>query len=164
MVKPLASIRYLSMKPSERLAALNLSLPEVVAPVGSYVPALRSGRHVITSGQLPFRDGQVVCKGKVPGDVSVEEAAEGAALAALNGLAAVADVVGGLDAVTHVVRVCVYVNSNPDFTQQSAVANGASDLIGTIFGDAGKHARSAVGVAALPLDAAVELELIVAVV
>ncbi len=77
MVKPLASIRCLSMKPSERLAALNLSLPEVVAPVGSYVPALRSGRHVITSGQLPFRDGQVVCKGKVPGDVSVEEAAEG---------------------------------------------------------------------------------------
>jgi len=151
------------MKPSERLAELNLSLPNVASPVGSYVPALRSGQHIYTSGQLPFRDGQVVVKGKVPGDVSVEQAAEGASIAVLNALAAIAQVAGGLDAIKSMVRVCVFINSDPDFTQQPAVANGASDLIGLIFGDAGKHARSAIGVAALPLDAAVELELVVEV-
>jgi len=152
------------MKPGERLAELNLVLPNVATPVGSYVPALRSGNHVLTSGQLPFRDGEVICKGKVPSDVSVEKAAEGTALAALNALAAVADVAGGIDAISRIVRVCVFVNSDSDFTQQPAVANGASDLIGKIFGDAGKHVRSAVGVAALPLDAAIELELVVEVV
>jgi len=151
------------MKPSERLAELNLVLPDVAAPVGSYVPALRSGNHILTSGQLPFRDGEVICKGKVPSDVSVEEAADSTAVAALNALAAVADVAGGIDAIKRVVRVCVYVNSDSDFTKQPTVANGASDLIGKIFGDAGKHVRSAVGVTALPLDAAVELELVVEV-
>jgi len=149
------------MKPSERLAELNLVLPNVAAPVGSYVPALRSGNHILTSGQLPFRDGELICKGKVPSDVSVEQAAEGTAVAALNALAAVADVAGGIDAIKRVVRVCVFVNSNSDFTKQPAVANGASDLIGKIFGDAGKHVRSAIGVAALPLNAAIELELVV---
>lgn len=149
------------MKPSERLAELNLVLPNVAAPVGSYVPALRSGNHILTSGQLPFRDGEVICSGKVPSDVSVEEAAEGTAVAVLNALAAVADVAGGIDAIKRVVRVCVFVNSNSDFTKQPTVANGASDLIGKIFGDAGKHVRSAIGVAALPLNAAIELELVV---
>ena len=151
------------MKPSERLAELNLVLPNVAAPVGSYVPALRSGNHIFTSGQLPFRDGEVICKGKVPSDVSVEEAVNGTAVAALNALAAVADVAGGIDAIKRIVRICVYVNSDSDFTKQPTVANGASDLIGKIFGDAGKHVRSAVGVTALPLDAAVELELVVEV-
>ncbi len=149
------------MTPGERLAQLNLILPAVSAPVGSYVPALRSGRHVITSGQLPFRDGKVVCTGKVPGEVSVEEAADGAAIAILNGLAAAAQVAGGLDGITRVVRVCVFVNSSPGFTEQPRVANGASDLLVRIFGDVGRHARSAVGVAELPLNAAVEVELVV---
>ena len=151
------------MKPSKQLVALNLELPTVAAPVGSYVPALRSGRQVLTSGQLPLRDGKVVCTGKVPGDVSVEQAAEGAAIAVLNALAAIASIAGGLDAVFRVVRLCVYVNSSPGFTEQSKVANGASDLLGNIFGDAGRHVRSAVGVAELPLNAAVELELLVEV-
>lgn len=148
------------MKPSEKLAELNLSLPAVAAPVGSYVPALRSGNLILTSGQLPFRDGKVVYTGKV-NDTNLNDAAEGASIAALNALAAVAEVAGGLDKIQRIVRVCVYVNSEPDFTKQPAVANGASDLLGKIFGDAGKHTRSAVGAAALPLNAAVELELVV---
>lgn len=150
------------MKPSEKLAEMNLSLPVVAAPVGSYVPALRSGNHILTSGQLPFRDGKVVYTGKV-NDANMNEAADGASIAALNALAAVAEVAGGLDQIQRIVRVCVYVNSEPDFTKQPAVANGASDLLGKIFSDAGQHVRSAVGAAALPLDAAVELELIVEV-
>ncbi len=149
------------MTPSERLAELNLVLPEVAAPVGSYVPAIRSGRLVFTSGQLPFRDGKVVYTGKVPEDVSVEDAADGAAIAVLNGVAAVAQALGGLDAINRVVRVAVFVNSSPGFTEQPKVANGASDLLVEIFGDAGRHARAAVGVAELPLNAAVEVELTV---
>ena len=149
------------MRPSERLAELNLTLPNVAAPVGSYVPALRSGIHILTSGQLPFRDGKMLQAGKVPNDVSVEDAADGAGIAVLNALAACAEVAGGLDAISRVVRVCVYVNSSPGFTAQPSIANGASDLLVQIFGDAGRHARSAVGAAELPLNAAVELELIV---
>ncbi len=149
------------MTPSERLAELNLTLPAVAAPVGSYVPAIRSGRLVFTSGQLPFRGGKVVYTGKVPKDVSVEDAADGAAIAVLNGVAAVAQAVGGLDAINRVVRVSVFVNSSPGFTDQPKVANGASDLLVKVFGDAGRHARSAVGVAELPLNAAVEVELTV---
>ena len=151
------------MKPSERLAALEMGLPKVAAPVGNYVPATRSGHHVFTSGQLPVRDGQLVCTGKVGSEVGVEEGAAGAAVAVLNGLAAAAGVAGGLDRITRVVRVCVFVNSAPDFSDQPKVANGASDLLAGIFGDAGKHARSAVGVAALPMGAAVEVELVVEV-
>ena len=151
------------MKPSERLAALEMTLPKVAAPVGNYVPATRSGHQILTSGQLPVRDGQVLCTGKVGADVSVEEAAAAAAVAALNGLAAAANAAGGVDRISRIVRVCVYVNSAPDFTDQPKVANGASDLLAGIFSDAGKHARSAVGVAALPLNAAVELELVVEV-
>lgn len=151
------------MKPSERLSELGLELPAVAAPVGSYVPAKRSGSHVLTSGQLPFRDGAVVYTGKVPGDVSVEDAAKGAEIAALNAIAAAASVVGGIDAIKQVVRVAVYVNSSAGFTAQPKVANGASDLFVKIFGDAGRHARAAIGVAELPLNAALELDLMVEV-
>lgn len=151
------------MKPSERLSELGLELPAVAAPVGSYVPAKRSGSHVLTSGQLPFRDGAVVYTGKVPGDVSVEDAAKGAEIAALNAIAAAASVIGGIDAIKQVVRVAVYVNSSAGFTAQPKVANGASDLFVKIFGDAGKHARAAIGVAELPLNAALELDLMVEV-
>ncbi|MBI4718744.1 MAG: RidA family protein [Planctomycetes bacterium] len=151
------------MKPSERLAELGLTLPQVAAPVGSYVPATRCGNLVLTSGQLPFRDGKVVWTGKVPGDVSLAQAAEGASIAMLNALAAAAGAAGGVDRIARVVRVCVYVNSSPGFFEQPKVANGASDLLVRVFGDAGRHARSAVGAAELPLNAAVELELVVEV-
>jgi len=151
------------MKPSEKLAELGLALPNVAAPVGSYVPAKKSGHHIYTSGQLPFRDGKVVYTGKVPGDVSLEDAMDGAEIAVLNAVAAAAQVAGGIDAIKQVVRVVVFVNSSPDFFAQPKVANGASDMLAKIFGNAGKHARSAVGVAELPLDAAVELELTVEV-
>ncbi len=149
------------MSPSEQLSRLNLVLPTVATPVGSYLPAVRSGRQIITSGQLPFSEGKVVCVGKVPGDVSIEEAAKGARIAALNGLAAAAYVAGGLDNITRVIRLGVFVNSSPGFAEQPKVANGASDLLAEIFGDQGRHARAAVGVAELPLGAAVELELTV---
>ncbi len=149
------------MSPSERLAELKLTLPAVAAPVGSYVPAMRSGPFVLTSGQLPVRDGKLVYTGKVAGDVSIEDAAYGARIAILNGLAAAAQAADGLDAITRIVRVCVFVNSSPGFTEQPKVANGASDLLAEIFGDAGRHARSAVGVAELPLNATVEVELMV---
>jgi enamine deaminase RidA (YjgF/YER057c/UK114 family) len=151
------------MKPSDRLTELNLVLPNVAAPVGSYVPANRSGQQILTSGQLPFRDGKVLHCGKVPDDVSPEDAADGAGVAVLNALAACAQVAGGVDAIQRVVRLCVYVNSSPGFTAQPSVANGASDLLVKIFGDAGRHARSAVGAAELPLNAALELELVVEV-
>ncbi len=151
------------MKPSERLAELKITPPVPTAPIGSYVPALRSGHHVLTSGQLPMQDGKLVCEGKVPDDVSVEQAAEGARLAVIAGLAAAAQQAGGVDAIRRVVRVCVFVNSSPGFTAQPKVANGASDVLASIFGHAGRHVRSAVGVAELPLNAAVEVELVVEV-
>lgn len=148
------------MTASERLAELKLTLPKVAAPVGSYVPAVRSGRYVFTSGQLPIRDGNVVHTGKVPGDVSVEEATEGAAMAILNAVAAAAQAAGGLERINRIIRVAVFVNSSPGFTDQPKVANGASDLLVKIFGDTSRHARAAVGVAELPLNAAVEVELV----
>ncbi len=148
------------MTPSERLAALNLELPAVAVPVGSYLPAIRSGNQVFTSGQLPMRDGQLVCTGKVPGDVSVQDAAEAASIAIMNALAAAAQAAGGIDNIVHVVKVNVFVNSSPGFTAQPKVANGASDLLVKIFGEAGKHTRAAVGVAELPLDAPVEVDLL----
>ena len=143
----------------EKLQALGLKLPSVAAPVGSYLPALRAGNRVLTSGQLPMQDGKLLHPGKVPADVSVEDAAAAARVAVLNGLAAIAGAAGGLDAVERIVRLCVYVNSAPGFTAQPKVANGASDLLVEIFGERGKHVRSAVGVAELPLNACVELEL-----
>lgn len=149
------------MKPSERMAEGKLRLPEVAAPVANYVPATRSGNQIYTSGQLPFRDGKLVYTGKVPGDVSVARAIEAARIAMLNAIAAAAYVAGGVDHIGRVVRVCVYVASTEGFTEQPKVANGASDLLVQIFDEAGRHARSAVGVAELPLNSPVEVELIV---
>jgi enamine deaminase RidA (YjgF/YER057c/UK114 family) len=145
-----------------RLQELGIELPPVVAPVASYVPARRSGSFVYTSGQLPMVDGVLPRTGKVGASVSPEDAAALARTAALNALAAVHDLVG-LDAVVGVVKVVGYVASAPEFTGQPAVVNGASDLLGEVFGAAGAHARSAVGVACLPLDSPVEIELIVEV-
>lgn len=149
--------------PEERLAALGLALPEVAKPVAAYVPAVRTGSHVYTSGQLPFVGGQLVATGKVGADVTPEQAKELARTCALNALAAVRAEVGELSAVTRVVKVVGFVASSPDFTGQPGVVNGASELLGEVFGDAGVHARSAVGVAALPLDAPVEVEIVVEV-
>lgn len=151
------------MKPEERLAELGLAVPEVAKPLASYVPALRSGQHVFTSGQLPLRDGELIATGKVGGEVTAEQAVECARQCALNALAAVRAETGDLSAIKRVVKVVVFVASTPDFTGQPAVANGASELFGEVFGDIGRHARSAVGVAALPLDAPVEVELVVEV-
>jgi enamine deaminase RidA (YjgF/YER057c/UK114 family) len=149
--------------PSHRLAELGLTLPAVAAPLAAYVPAVRVGDLVHTSGQLPSVAGQLMAVGKVGAAVSAETATECAATAALNALAAVAAEVGGLDSIGRVVKVVVYVASAPDFTGQPQVANGASRLLGDVFGEAGRHARSAVGVAVLPLDAPVEVELVVEV-
>jgi enamine deaminase RidA (YjgF/YER057c/UK114 family) len=146
--------------PEERIKELGLQLPEVPAPAGVYTPAVRSGSHVYTSGQVPFVDGALPVTGKVGAEVGLEEAYELARICALNAIAAVQAEVGDLSRVTRVVKVVGFVASAPDFTQQPAVINGASELIGQVFGAAGVHARSAVGVAALPLNAPVEVELI----
>lgn len=146
-----------------RIADLGLTLPEVVPPLAAYVPAVRSGQHVFTAGQLPLVDGELVAKGKVGGEVSAEEAQDCARQCALNALAAVKSVVGSLDDVGRIVKVTVFVSSTPDFTGQPVVANGASELLGDVFGEAGVHARSAVGVPVLPIDAPVEVELVVEV-
>ena len=146
--------------PEERLAALGLTLPPVAAPVAAYVPAVRSGPYVYTAGQLPLADGKLPRTGKVGAQVSVDEAAGLARTCALNALAAVALVAGGLSAVTRIVKVTGFVASDPSFTGQPLVVNGASELLLEVFGEAGRHARSAVGVAVLPLDAPVEVELI----
>jgi enamine deaminase RidA (YjgF/YER057c/UK114 family) len=149
--------------PEERLESLGLSVPEVATPVAAYIPALRTGNYVFTSGQLPMRDGQLITTGKVGGDVSPEEALECARVCALNAIAAVRSVIGDLSQVKRIVKVVAFVASTPDFTGQPGVANGASELFGDVFGEAGQHARSAVGVPVLPLDAPVEVELIVEV-
>jgi enamine deaminase RidA (YjgF/YER057c/UK114 family) len=149
--------------PEERLAELGLKVPEVAKPVAAYIPALRSGNYVYTSGQLPMREGQLMFTGKVGGEVSQEEAVECARQCALNALAAVKAEVGDLSAIKRIVKVVAFVASTPDFTSQPLVANGVSELLGEVFGDAGRHARSAVGVSVLPLDAPVEVELLVEV-
>ncbi len=149
--------------PEERLGALGLKLPAVVAPLAAYVPAVRSGSHVYTSGQLPLVAGELPATGKVGAQVSADQARKLARSCALNGLAAVASVTGGLSAVRRVVKVTGYVASAPGFTSQTQVVNGASELLLEVFGESGTHARSAVGVAVLPLDAPVEVELIVEV-
>jgi enamine deaminase RidA (YjgF/YER057c/UK114 family) len=145
---------------SEQLAELGIELPEVAKPVAAYVPAVRSGSFVYTSGQLPFVEGTLAATGKVGGELSPEEAKRHARTCALNALAAVHGLVG-IDAVVRVVKVVGFVASAEGFTGQPAVINGASELFGEVFGDAGQHARSAVGVAELPLGAPVEVELIV---
>ena len=149
----------------DRLAELGLSVPEVAAPVAAYVPALQDGRRIHTSGQLPMVQGSLAATGKVgegDGLVSPERAKELAQVCALNAIAAVKSVVGDLDQVAQVVKVVGFVASDPSFTGQPGVVNGASELLGHAFGDRGVHARSAVGVAVLPLDAPVEVEITVA--
>jgi enamine deaminase RidA (YjgF/YER057c/UK114 family) len=143
-----------------RLAALGLALPPVAAPVAAYVPAVKTGSYVYTSGQLPLVDGKLQGTGKVGDVLSAEEGAALARICALNALAAAASVAGGLDAIVRIVKVTCFVSSAPSFTGQALVANGASELLMAVLGDAGKHARSAVGMAVLPLDAPVEVELI----
>ena len=150
-------------EPERRLAALGLALPAVAAPLGGYVPAVRTGAHVHTSGQLPLVDGRLVATGKVGGELGPEQAKELARTCAVNALAAVKAEVGDLARVSRVVKVVGYVASSPGFTGQPGVVNGASELLVEVFGEAGRHARSAVGVAVLPLDAPVELELLVEV-
>ncbi|AIY02644.1 hypothetical protein ART_3045 [Arthrobacter sp. PAMC 25486] len=143
-----------------RLAELGLSLPAVAAPVAAYVPAVISGNHVYTSGQLPFIDGKLTATGKVGAEVSAEDAKSLAATSAINAIAALKSVIGDLDRVTRIVKVVGFVASDPSFTGQPGVINGASELLGEVFGEAGVHARSAVGVAVLPLDSPVEVELV----
>ena len=146
--------------PAERLAELGLTLPPVAAPGGAYVPAVRSGAFVYTSGQLPTVDGKLPAVGKVGGEVSVSDAAGLARTCALNALAAAASQAGGLDGIRRIVKVTGFVASAPGFGGQPQVVNGASELLIEVFGEDGRHARSAVGVAELPLNSPVEVELI----
>ena len=146
-----------------RLQALGLSIPEVVSPVASYVPAVRTGTLVFTAGQLPFVDGQLPVTGRLGAEVSAAQGADLARICALNAIAALGTVIDDLDAVVRVVKVVGFVASTPDFFDQPTVVNGASDLLIAAFGDAGRHARSAVGMAVLPRNAPVEVELIVEV-
>ncbi len=150
-------------RPEERLRELGLELPAVPTPAGAYAPAARSGHLVFTAGQLPFEGGELKTTGKVGADVGPDEARNAARLCALNALAAAAAEAGGLDNLLRVVKVTGYVASAPGFNGQPEVLNGASGLVGEVFGEAGRHARSAVGVAELPLDAPVEVELVVEV-
>lgn len=150
------------MGATDKLAELGLTLPPVVPPVASYVPAVRSGNHVYTSGQLPMVDGTLTAVGKVGADVTAEDATAAARTCALNALAAI-DALVGIEKIVRIVKVVGFVASAPGFTGQPGVVNGASNLLGDVFGEAGIHARSAVGVAELPLGAAVEVEMIVEV-
>lgn len=143
----------------DRLAERGLRLPEVAAPVAVYVPAVVDGDHVLTSGQLPFVEGSLPATGKVGAEVTPEQAAELARTCALNALAAAKSVLGDLDRIEQVVKVVGFVASDPAFTGQPAVVNGASEFLGEVLGEAGVHARSAVGVAVLPMDSPVEVEL-----
>lgn len=146
---------------TDRLAELGIVIPDVAKPVASYLPAMVTGNLVFTAGQLPFVDGALPATGKVGAEVSAADATGYARTAVLNALAAAQTAIGSLDRITRIVKLVVFVASDPEFSGQPVVANGASDTLVEIFGDAGRHARSAVGVAVLPLDAPVELELIV---
>lgn len=148
-------------KVEQKLQELGYELPPVAMPAGAYVPAIVSGNLVFTAGQIPLVEGKLIATGKVGDEITSEDAKTIAARCALNGLAAIKSVIGDLDRITRVVKVVGFVASVPEFTGQPAVLNGASELLGEVFGESGKHARSAVGVAALPLDAPVEVELIV---
>jgi len=149
------------MSATARIKELGITLPEVAKPAGAYVPAVQSGNLVFTAGQIPLVEGKLVATGKVGKEISVEQARDIARICALNALAAIKGVVGDLDRVKKVVKVVGFVASTADFTQQPQVVNGASELLEQILGANGIHARSAVGVAVLPLDAPVEIELIV---
>lgn len=146
-----------------RLAELGYTLPAVAAPIAAYVPAVRTGNLIFTSGQLPTVDGKLVATGKVGADVDVDTAKAAAQVCALNGLAAIGQLVGDLDRIVRIVKVVGFVAVDPSFTTHAAVVNGASEFLGAVFGDAALHARSSVGMASLPLDAPVEVELIVEV-
>jgi enamine deaminase RidA (YjgF/YER057c/UK114 family) len=146
--------------PQARLAAMGLALPTVTPPVAAYLPAVRTGSYVYTAGQLPVVEGRLLATGKVGTDIGVAEAAALARTCALNALAAAASVSGGLAGIRRIVKVTGFVASDPSFTGQAQVVNGASELLIEVFGDAGRHARSAVGMAVLPLNAPVEVELI----
>ncbi|MCI4010971.1 RidA family protein [Brevibacterium sp. ZH18] len=147
----------------DRIAELGLTLPAIAAPAGAYVPALRTGNYVFTSGQLPVVDGKLPTTGHLGDTVDLETGYDLARTAGLNALAAIAGVIGDLDKIVRVVKVTGFVNSADDFTQQPAVINGVSELYGEIFGDKGQHTRSAVGVNTLPLGTPVEVEVIVEV-
>lgn len=149
------------MSVEQKLQELGLELPAVATPAGAYVPAVISGNLVFTAGQIPLVDGKLMATGKVGAEITPEFAKEIAQRCALNAIAAVKDVLGDLSRVKRVVKVVGFVSSVPEFTGQPGVINGASELLGAVFGDAGLHARSAVGVSVLPLDAPVEVELIV---
>ena len=151
------------MSVEQRLAEIGLVIPDVVPPVAAYVPAVRTGNLVYTSGQLPARDGEMIAVGKLGDTVTEEGGNDCARQCAINALAAIKAEIGSLDHVKRVVKAVAFVASTPDFTGQPKVANGASELLGEVFGEAGKHARSAVGVPVLPLDVPVEVELIVEV-
>lgn len=146
-----------------KLKQIGLNLPEAPKPVAAYVPAKQVGKLVFTAGQLPMVSGELISKGLLGKDVEVEEANKAARICTLNALAAIKSIIGDLDRIKQIVRVVGYVASVPTFTQQPAVVNGASELLLEIFGEAGKHARSAVGMAVLPLNASVEIELTVEV-
>ncbi|WP_067450382.1 RidA family protein [Actinomadura macra] len=146
--------------PEERIGELGLELPEVVAPLASYLPTARTGSLVYTAGQVPIVKGELTLTGKVGVDVTAEQATEQARICALNAIAALKAEVGELSRIARIVKVVGFVASSPDFHGQPQVINGASDLLGEVFGDAGRHARSAVGVAVLPRDAVVEVEVI----
>jgi enamine deaminase RidA (YjgF/YER057c/UK114 family) len=148
-------------KVEQRLTEMGFTLPEVAAPAGSYLPAMISGNLVFTAGQIPLIEGKLMATGKLGAEITAEQGAEIAQRCALNALAAVKSVLGDLDRVKQVVKVVGFVSSVPGFSSQPAVINGASEFLQQVFGDAGKHARSAVGVSVLPLDAPVEIELIV---
>jgi enamine deaminase RidA (YjgF/YER057c/UK114 family) len=147
----------------DRLKSLGMVLPEVPVPLAAYVPAKKVGQVIFTAGQLPIQKGELTCKGLLGQDVDVEQAYQAARICTLNALAAIKGVIKDLDQIVQVVRVVGYVASTSTFTQQPAVVNGASELLLEIFGEVGKHARSAVGVASLPLNASVEIELTVEV-
>ena len=149
------------MQFEQKITELGLTLPNVAPPAGSYLPALTSGKLVFTAGQIPLVEGKLVATGKVGSEISLEKAQELARICLLNGLAAVKSEIGDLQRVKRIVKLVGFVSSDPSFIQQPQVINAASDLLAEIFGEAGRHARSAVGVAVLPLDAPVEIELIV---
>ena len=146
-----------------KIQSLGLQFPDTPKPVAAYIPAKQSGNLVFTAGQLPMVNGELISKGLLGQDVEIEEANKAARICTLNALAAIKGVIGDLDRIKQIVRVVGYVASVPTFTQQPAVVNGASELLLEIFGEAGKHARSAVGMAVLPLNASVEIELTVEV-
>ena len=150
----------MAQDPEARLRELGYELPAVPEPAGAYVPATRAGTLIFTAGQVPFERGELHRTGKVGGAVGLEEARQAARICALNALAAAAAEAGGLNNIRRIVKVTGFVASAPDFNDQPQVINGASELIGEVFGEAGLHARSAVGVAELPLDAPVEVELV----